>query len=700
VADERTYWAARELPEFLNCAWERIEKYREFRKTSGLAYRQRKAMEAYLGVDRESDNDSASIVEFGEQGELLKTKVNQVRSLVQQTLSLTTSQKPAAQAIARNSDYRSLTQTVLANGLIEFYLDQEDADAHLYAATELAIVQSEGFVTVEWDANAGDAVAADPEAGQEVMGGDLSFGSLGPAEVIRDPGVKNFRHLDWLITETRANKWELAAQYPELAEKIYCLKREEQQDFDTLSAGTGTEVQSDQIALFKFFHRPNKALPGGRLVTFVSKDIGLIDTPLPYEEIPVYRIAPGNIPGTPFAYTSVFDLQGLQQGLDSLFSMVLSNADKYGLQNVLFPDNANASRKDIGGGMNVISVNEKVIDKIRELNLFTPQTALVDLARFAISQMEQISGSNPAMRGTPEHEMSGSMAALMVTRGIEFTQGLQKSYAGLFRSVATGIVRRLKKFADSKRVAVIAGKANQFAMKEFSSEDISDVERVSVEMANPLLRTQAGRVQQLELILSKGVTLKPQEILTFINTGKLEPVFEGEQANLLRIRKNKELLQQGIGLPPQVPAIGPDGAPVMQFAGNPSAEYVNPLVIDTHWLDIPEYASVLAMPGARSKPEVVNAVLGVINLQLQMWRNMDPALLALLGGPPPPPAGMTAEMLAGAPPPPPSGGQGPGAPPPSGALAPKNEKAPQMPALPKNPQTGDRFQPPAGDATA
>lgn len=706
VGDARTYWAAeKNQADLLAALWDRVEKYALWLKKTGLAWRWNKSGDAYLGKDRETDTDSSSIIEFGEQGELLKTKVNQYRSLAQQTLSLTTSQKPAAKAIARNSDYRSLSQTVLADGLIDYYLDHEDMDTHLYAATESAIVYSEGFVTVEWDENAGEAAAADLEAGQEVMGGDVAFSSLTPFDVIRDPGVKNFRHLDWLIIRVRANKWELAAQYPELADKIYCLEREDQ--YEIAATLTDDGIDSDQIDLFKFYHRPTKAVPGGRLVIFLGKDILLFDGDLPYDEIPVFRIAPGNILGTPFAYTSMFDLLGPQQGIDTIWSMVLSNADKYGLQNVLVPDNANISRVDIGGGMNVLKVNEKVIDKVRELNLFTPQTALIDLANWAVNQMEQMVGSNSAMRGEPDHEMSGTMAALMVTRGIEYNQALQKSYAALFRGVSTALVRTLKRFAKTKRVAVISGKSNQFALKEFSADDLADVDRVSVEMANPMLRTQAGRLQIAELLLSKG-SVTPQEFLTFVTTGKLEPMFEGELANLLRIRKNKELLQEGIGLPPQQPKIdpatgapvmGPDGMPVLEFSGDPGADYVTPLILDTHWLDIPEYASVLAVPGARSNKAVVDAVLGVINLQLQMWRSMDPALLALRGGPPPPPAGMTAEMLS-APPAPPGGGPAkPGKPPeasgPAGA-----EKPPDMPQMPMNPQTNERFQPPAGDAVA
>ena len=46
---------------------------------------------------------------------------------------------------------------------------------------------------------------------------------------------------------------------------------------------------------------------------------------------------------------------------------------------------------------------------------------------------------------------------------------------------------------------------------------------------------------------------------------------------------------------------------------------------------------MLASPDARENPEVTKAVLSTIMYKIDLWRNMDPALIDALGGRPAPP---------------------------------------------------------------
>jgi hypothetical protein len=240
--------------------------------------------------------------------------------------------------------------------------------------------------------------------------------------------------------------------------------------------------------------------------------------------------------------------------------------------------------------------------------------------------------------------------AFLQAQAIQFHSGLQKGFQRLREQVRTANIELLKRYANSKRVALIAGKATGYMRREFTADDLRDIDRVTVEAINPALRTMAGKKAVADELLQRGMLQTPNQYILLLTTGKLEPLFEGEEANLMRIRRNKELLQAGIGLPPV--ATGPDGMPLVdpatglaQFADD-GAQHVRPLKTDTHWLDIPEYLAVLAMPDARERPEVVQAVTGVVEYQLALWRSMDPALVAVLKGqpapalaaPPPPPA--------------------------------------------------------------
>ena len=73
---------------------------------------------------------------------------------------------------------------------------------------------------------------------------------------------------------------------------------------------------------------------------------------------------------------------------------------------------------------------------------------------------------------------------------------------------------------------VVVGKNNRPLLKEFTGEKISAINRVVVDMGNPLARTIAGRVQMAEQMLQMQLIKNPQEYFQVINTGKLDVVFE------------------------------------------------------------------------------------------------------------------------------------------------------------------------------
>ena len=186
-----------------------------------------------------------------------------------------------------------------------------------------------------------------------------------------------------------------------------------------------------------------------------------------------------------------------------------------------------------------------------------------------------------------------------------------------------------------------------------------------------------------DLLLERGLINTPDEYLTVKSTGRLEKLTEFKDRNLLRLQQEKEMLQQGIGLPPvdatateEAMLADPEALPV--FDVNATGEFIRPTVVDTPWLDIAEYAAVLASPEARNRPEVVQAVTDAIQYKVLMWRTMPPEIIAALGGMPPPPVG--GEMM-----PPESVGEDAGVP-----GSEMDMRAIEPPKPPPNPITGEQ----------
>lgn len=678
------YWATEDAKTCADAVLERVAAYREWLVSSGLASRMLRSWRTFYGYGADGTGDTTRVQQAGEQGELADLSVNQYASLIRQSEVFTTSDRPAFKVVATNTDYRSLAQAELGDGLLEFYDRKLNVSEIERDAVRSALLLTEGYVSVTWDAMGGEAYAVDPDTGAEEHEGEIRFDSLTPFEVAYDPSERRADLCSWRSVRKLRNKWDLAAQFPEMAEKIRRADAGTEGRLIELRLGRApSRVSSDLVATEEFFHAPTPAVPGGRHMLFIDSDCVLFDGPLPYDEIPVYRLAPDSVVGCAQGHSGALDLLGPQEALDMLLTIATSNLQAGGISNLWEPEGNNLSVRSVGDGtgMNVITS----IQKPEMLNGVNMSPEVGNWEDRLVARMEQISGVNSVARGEPKGDMSGAAMALLSAQAIQYHSRLQAAYQRLIERTRTAILRLLKRYATTKRIALIAGEAESYALTEFSAQDLSEVDRVSIESISPVFRTQAGRLELGDRLLEKGL-IKPDQYILFVSTGRLEPTFEGERANLMRIRQTRQMLQKGIGPPP------------MDEAGNfldDGQEHVWPVVSDTHWLDIPEWRAVIATPDARKNPAVMKAATELITIQLRFWREMDAGLLMLLGGPPPPPpgpAGMLGMAPMGAPPPGAPAGDGA----PSGPLPSLEPKLPRQPKPPTNPLTGETWTPETG----
>ena len=690
MANLDTYWAADETKDCITAVMERRREYRDWLMRTGRIGRMQRSLRAYYGYTPMGDGDTSTILASGEQGEIADLACNHFAALVRQALVLITSDKAAFKAVAGNSDYKSLAQSALADGLLEHYdrrLHVSDIEG---AAAFRALLMGEGYVSVTWDTEAGETYAVDPDTGRPIREGDLLFRVFSPLDVAYDVTATQGER-PWMLLETRRNKWDLVAQYPEKKDGILSAQLERDGYDWMLWTLDRPKASDDVVRVYELYVPPSPAVPDGRLVAFLDADTFLFDGPLPYDDVPVYGMMPDETIGVASGHTSTFDLLGLQQALDMTSTIATTNLQAGGVVNFWAPSANDLNVRQISGGMNFI--NSPV--KPEALNGVAMSPEVGRWANQYVAWMQAISGINSAVRGDPDKGMPAQAMAFLQAQAIQFHSGLQKGFQRLREQVRTANIELLKRYANTKRVALISGKATGYMRREFTSDDLQGIDRVTVEAINPALRTMAGRKAIADELLQRGMLQTPQQYILLLTTGKLEPLYEGEEANLLRIRRNKELLQDGMGLPPV--AIGPDGVPMVdpvtglaQFADD-GKQHVRPLKTDTHWLDIPEYLAVLAMPDARERPEVVQAVTDVVEYQLALWRSMDPALIAVLKGSPAP------MLAAPAMPPPVAGTENapvPGIAPIAGAPPAEMRPAINLPSLPSTP--GGEVPPIAG----
>lgn len=615
------YFASRDPKETADILLNKDSQFYRSIYSTGYLDKIHKLYAAYHGLTYYDVSNGHEVTFEGESGELTNISVNHLRNIGNHMLNLVTASRPVLEARAINTDYKSRVQTKLANGLLDYYMREKRLEARLRDAVEYAIVLGSGYIRMEWNATAGEQIDFDDEFQTPIYEGDVEFSLVSPLDLTFDNTKEAWDQMDWVLIRSYKNKYDLMAKYPEYADEIELLPTKSSlEQFSNYIFGIN---ETNDVPVYEFYHRRTESIPDGRYLLFLSKDIILADVPLPYHTIPLFRIAPSDILGTPYGYTPLFDLMAMQDVTNMLYSTITTNQQAFGVQNIAIPRGADISFEALSGGLNIIEYNPQQ-GKPEAINFTSTPKEVFEFLNIMVQSMETISGINSVVRGNPEANLrSGSALALVQSNSIQFMSNLAQQYNRLIEDVGTGLVKVLQTYASTKRVAAIVGINNRSYLTEFSKDDLSNINRVVVSAGNPLAKTTAGRVQMAQELLQYQLLKDPREYFSIIETGNLDTATEDPQKEIDLIVSENEKLLRG-----EVPPV---------------------LDLDQHSQHILKHKSVFADVRMRENPDLVRAVNAHISMHLDSLRNADPALLSLVGetslGMPP----MQQQMPEGAP---------------------------------------------------
>ena len=657
---DKKYWATLPTEEVGSEILKRVDDFYIYLQQTG---RHKLWEMSYFNYFRAIDH-FGSTYSSGEVNQYTNLPVNQFRNLIQHLLVMTTSQRPTFQPMAINNDYQSQAQVLLAKNLLEYYQKEKKIELHIKKAVEDSLIYGDAFVSLSWDSTLGQEYGLD-EKGKMVKDGDVEVNNHSPLRVIYDFTVSEYHKRDWIVICEYKNKYDLAAKFKKRSDDIL-----EVGDSDALR-NISTHMRFDRqenddlIPVYKFYHKPTIGRPGGRYTELITPELVLIDTPLPYKDIPVYRISPNEQSESPFGYSPAFDLLPLQEAIDGLNSTIMTNIGQFGVQSVLVPEGSNISHEELGGGLSMIEYDPNVgVPSPLQLTATSPEVYNY-LNRLNV-EMETLSGVNSVTRGNPESSLkSGAALALVQSMAIQFNSGLQQSYAQLLENVGTGLINILKTYASTPRLADIAGKDNAPYMAEWKSDDIQDVSRVLVDLGNPLSQTLAGKMNMAEMLIGMGSINQnnPDALLEVMETGRMDSVTMSGMKEATAIKSENEFLKSG-------------------------EKEVNAIPLDKHSEHINEHRYLLSDVDARENPELITRVLNHIQQHIDLLRNTDPGLLVMIGEQPIPPI----QQQPGMPPQQEMGGtQGLGEA--LNAQMPGEQAAQEinLPSMPENPLSGEEF---------
>ena len=580
----------------------RVTQYYEEIERNGRLALWRRAHRYYYALNQMGFHEASKIQRGGEASQLSMLKANHYRNLLQHLHVIVTQQRPSFDCRAVNTDTKSQIQTILGKNILEYYWREKRLDVDSRQAGEVAIVYGEAYLEADWDAMAGDEVAADPDSEQIIKTGDITCRIHEPINTIRPVRSEKERQ-DWYIFRRWVDRYEWAARYPEYADYIigYGETIRSEQYHYTYQPQVSDDAE-DLIPVYYFYHERTAACPMGRKVVFMGSEVCLEYDVLRTPMMPVFPMLPSRQHGTSFGYSVSFDLLCVQEAVDLLYSTILSNQAAFGVQNIWMKPGSNLVPTQLAGGLNILESQEKP----EPLNLTNTPAELFNFLKGVETLGEVLSGINSVARGQPEASLkSGAALALVASQAVQFSNGLQAAYTRLLEDAGTAILRTLQTRATLPRAAVIAGKNNKSYMKDFTGNDIKSINRVIVDLGNPVSRTVAGRIQMAQDLLQAQVIKKPEQYIQVIETGSTDPLIDEQMAEELLVDSENEALREG--------------RPVMAIA------------VDDHRKHIDCHKAVLSSADERMDAALVQRVLDHINEHINALRTTDPALLNILG---------------------------------------------------------------------
>lgn len=720
---------------------DRRQRFEKYVKSSGLYELWRKGYKFYHSQSGDGST-SFEVGLRGPKGKFAVLRIDHFRSIVRRWVSLAHSQRSTMQPIAKFTGYDSELQVKVCSKMIDHWMQHAKLEAALEETVELASFLGAAYEEQCWDPLGGDVAlpasteglikeaqptpGTPPPAGPPTQGapgspaalktGTLKVNTYTPLDLILDPRKRN-ADLDWCITRRQVNKHDLIARHasgnPALGDLIGGTGLDKTElSFDLNVIGDRESMDSDDVTLYTFWHERTDAVPDGKRVEFLSANVLLSnDTLGKYRRIPVKRLAPADIKNTPFGFTEAWLMIAPQEASDVLASIQLSNARTFGAGMVIAPKSSGLTPSDIGQGLKMLEYTPINGMKPEKFELPSTPREVPEMRKNLTSEAGTIMGVNDVNRGVAQASLeSGSALALVATQGVESATPFQKRIARYQEDALYDTVTINQDFLTAEMQLPIIGE-NLARLQKFSGKSIDQIIRVEVKAVNPMSRTMAGRLEMAKLLAERYPDkVSPAQFFRVAESGEWKEITEAPAAEESNISRENEMLSRGIGPPPfkidpmtGQPVLDIDGKPVRE--GLPGVEYVRALITDDPIKHVMQHRMVLDSPAARDNPQVVQATLDHIEEHEDKYADLTlkrPGLLQILGLEPlmaalPQPEVVDGEVVGeetgesapdGANGPPPKKSPGPEAPPGRGGAA-------KMPMFPKNPSTGERYQPPA-----
>lgn len=562
VNEDDVHWPARLARGLFEALMAKERMYFQALEVWGLLNMWRLANAQYYGrnPDAYSEMETQQIGFDGEEGELVRFRINDTRSYIRQQIAMACQQRPSFQAIATNTDYASRAQISSSDAAVDYIYAKSFGEKKERRVVEKGLVFGLGWTWLQWDADGGEFVDAplplpdgSPSPATEYKRSGAPFvRQMWPGAVVCEPYIEDDDEHVWRMVRDRRSKGELCAEFPQYREAIKGVPTQDDYTFEAVMQLDALMTErDDRVTVRHFYHDRTAAMPDGRYAVMVG-DILLQDGPLPEDKLSEILIpfCPGHHMGSVFGYADSWDLMPIQQMQDELASACATNLANYARQTIWGEDGTDFDLQALANGARFLTTTAgKRKPEPLQLAQLPPASqwffALLD------KKMQGLSGMNSVVRGQPDSNItSGTMAALFHSIAQEFNNAIQAAVDEHRERVANGALGMVKRHAKAPFMVQVAGVDERPYLASYTVDKLAGFDRVVIKTANPLAKSAAGRIELFNMLIKVPHAIEnPEQAVALLHTGIWKPVTDVQQRRLMRIQWENEQLMEGVSPP-------------------------------------------------------------------------------------------------------------------------------------------------------
>lgn len=483
----------------------------------------------------------------GTRGEMTTMSVPKSRKLVRDYLSIVNKQKLKFKSVMKNNEYTNWVDGKIADALAEHIIKTENLENKRDKLGEGTFVLGQGFLWVYWDQFRGNKVM-NPETGVEERSGKATIKYKAVNEIFYYQSSGNqWDDVQWCVVRDTVNKYDLAAEHPEMADKIESVNNfnDYSNDLDIYFNYTRPD---ESIYLYHFYHKPTPAVPQGRMVIYASADCVVYDGPNVYECIPLFSCMPETISNSVLGYPQFCNLTALQEMLDHNYGVIASNQSVWGVQSMLNPRGSDIDVRQLFG-LNFIDFTPAGPDGGGEPKPLqypqTPSEIFAQLDRYD-SKIDDIGGINSALRGqAPQGVTAASAIATLTANALEFISTFSRSLHDTVTDAVSFAAKLYFAFgAEEQFIDVID--TNVAIQKQYNRNSLQSLDKFNLELSNPLLNSYSYNLQSAETLLSQGLIQDPKTYFRVLEGDRTSVMYNDDLQEEMCIQQENDDLQKGI----------------------------------------------------------------------------------------------------------------------------------------------------------